>query len=196
MIKSKRNNPRNTTYRDSSPDDKKSEKSLSVKSGRSNTSQKSLNKTRNINNKNIVSNYGQFSHMNTSNSKKLSNKKKTSVFDSDTESSRLRRMANSRSSPYRQSAAVNTNKSKRPANQRSRSKSRDIGNSPRSSAPMESQLMTDGYQSGDSSEEDSNYDKIEGYLKDLKERKGARKTVKQSTSTHTQNSGSKIQRRL
>ena len=127
MMNSKRAQPRHNVLKDSSPEDKKSERALSIRSGRSNTSQKSLGKTRNINSRktyNVFPNHSQLSNLNNSNSKKKLSNKKSSIYDSDTESSRLRRMANNRSSPYRQSAAVNTNRSKRPNNQRSRSKSR------------------------------------------------------------------------
>ena len=55
-------------------------------------------------------------------------------------------------------------------------------------------MMTDGFQSDSS--EDSDYDKIDCYLKDLKQRKGgARNTLKQKSS-NVQNSGSKIQKRM
>ena len=108
--------PKMTNYRDSSPDDKKSERSLSVKSGRSNNSQRSNNKGQNINRKthNVFSNYGQNSHLNKSNSKKIVSNKKSSIYDSDTESSRMRRMANSRSSPYRQPITTNNKVKKAP----------------------------------------------------------------------------------
>ena len=139
MISNKKTVHRNAanTFRDSSPDDKRSEKSLSVRSGRSNASQKSLSKTRNINRKTYGA-LGQNSFLNNSNSrlnssnprlnnsntKKPLSRKRSSVMDSDTESSRLRRMANGRSSPYRQPVQISNNKSKRPNNERSRSKSR------------------------------------------------------------------------
>lgn len=133
MMSNKKVKPRNTVqnYRDSSPEDKRSEKSFSVKSGKSNNSQKSLSKTRNLNRKNFNT-FGQPLHFNNSNSKRLQSGRKSSVMDSDTESSRMRRMANNRSSPYRQSAAV-SNKNKNPVNinnkkvttnQRSRSRSK------------------------------------------------------------------------
>ena len=117
MMSRKKIQPKMTNYRDSSPDDKKSERSLSVKSGRSNNSQRSNNKGQNITRKthNVFSNYGQSSHLNKSNSKKIVSNKKSSIYDSDTESSRMRRMANSRSSPYRQPITTN-NKVKKAQN--------------------------------------------------------------------------------
>ena len=183
-----------TSYRDSSPDDKKSEKSLSVKSGRSNNSQRSNNKSKNVTrkNQNVFSTYGQYSHLNKSNSKKIISNKKSSIYDSDTESSRMRRIANSRSSPYRQPIILN-NKTKKVNNERSRSRSRDNERlvTPKASVTMESQMMTDGYPSGSSEDED--YDKIQGYLNSLKERKGNNFKSKKNSN---QNSGSKIQKRL
>lgn len=91
MINNKRTIHRNVvnTFRDSFADDRRSEKSISVKSGRSNISQKSLNKTRNINKKTYNA-LGQNSFLNNSNSrinsnsKKQPSRKKTSVYDSDT----------------------------------------------------------------------------------------------------------------
>ena len=133
------------------------------------------------------------SNLNKSNSKRNLSNRKSSVMDSDTESSRMRRMANSRSSPYRQSTTVNNVKNKKPNNQRSRSKSKERMSSPKPSLTIESQMMTDGFQSDSS--EDSDYDKIDTYLKDLKQRKGARNTVRQK-QPNSQNSGSKIQKRL
>ena len=82
----KKTQPRHT-YHNNSPDDRKSEKALSIKSGRSNTSQKSLSKTRNMNNRktyNALSNHSQLSNLNTSNSKRKMSNKKSSVYDSDT----------------------------------------------------------------------------------------------------------------
>ena len=93
-----------------------------MKSGRSNSSQKRLTKTRNINRKTY--NYAQQpSNIKNSNSKRPSDKKQSSIYDSDTESSRMRRMANGRSSPYRQTAPSNKKVSK-VVNQRNRSKSK------------------------------------------------------------------------
>ena len=91
MISKKKVNPRASAkvYHDSSPDDRRSEKALSVKSGRSNTSQKSLSKTRNINratHNTMRGQYGQnsqYSNLNNSNSKRITYKK-SSVYDSDT----------------------------------------------------------------------------------------------------------------
>lgn len=136
MMASKRSNQKKSVsnLRESSPEDKKSEKSLSVKSGRSNTSQKSLSKTRNINRKtyNVFGN--QNSNIHNSNSKKQLSNRKSSIYDSDTESSRLRKMANGRSSPYRQTTNANNKKNQpKPANQRSRSKSKDRVASPKPS---------------------------------------------------------------
>lgn len=88
MINKKKTVHKNPTYyRESSPDDRKSEKSLSVRSGRSNTSQKSLNKTRNVNRKSYNT-IGQNSFINNNSklknySKKVTPRKK-SVVDSDT----------------------------------------------------------------------------------------------------------------
>ena len=120
MISNKRTvtNTRNSRsrLRDNSPDSKRSEKSLSVKSGRSNTSQKSLTNTRNINKK-TYNTFGKVqSNINTSNSKKQPSKRKSSIYDSDTESSRMRKMATGRSSPYRQTTNVNKKNPQRPTN--------------------------------------------------------------------------------
>ena len=136
MMVSKRSNQRKSisNLRESSPEDKKSEKSISVKSGRSNNSQKSLTKTRNINRKtyNVFGN--QNSNINNSNSKKQLSNRKSSIYDSDTESSRLRKMANGRSSPYRQNNNANSKKNQpKPSNPRSRSKSKERVASPKPS---------------------------------------------------------------
>lgn len=136
MMVSKRSNQRKSisNLRESSPEDKKSEKSISVKSGRSNNSQKSLTKTRNINRKtyNVFGN--QNSNINNSNSKKQLSNRKSSIYDSDTESSRLRKMANGRSSPYRQTNNANSKKNQpKPSNPRSRSKSKERVASPKPS---------------------------------------------------------------
>jgi hypothetical protein len=73
-----------SNLKENSPDDKRSEKSLSVKSGRSNTSQKSLSKTRNINRK-TYNTFGQVqSNINTSNSKRQPSNRRSSIYDSDT----------------------------------------------------------------------------------------------------------------
>lgn len=121
MISNKRtvvNNIKNSKsqVKENSPDDKRSEKSLSVKSGRSNTSQKSLGKTRNINRK-TYNTFGQVqSNLNTSNSKKQPSKRKSSLYDSDTESSRMRKMATGRNSPYRQTNNASKKNTQRPTN--------------------------------------------------------------------------------
>lgn len=119
-----------SNLRDNSSSDKNSERSLSVKSGRSNTSQKSLTKTRNIINRKNYGTYGQQqSHLTSSNSKKQLSNKKPSIYDSDTESSRMRRMANGngRNSPYRQTTNPPNKKNQNLINalNRSRSKSKD-----------------------------------------------------------------------
>lgn len=54
-------------------------------------------------------------------------------------------------------------------------------------------MMTEGYQSDSS--EDEELDRIEGYLKDLKQRKGAKNTAA-TTKPNTSNAGTKIQKRL
>lgn len=116
-----------SNLRDNSSSDKNSERSLSVKSGRSNTSQKSLTKTKNLNRK-VYGTYGQQqSHLTSSNSRKQLSNKKPSIYDSDTESSRMRRMANGRNSPYRQTNNPANKKNQKLINEinRSRSKSKD-----------------------------------------------------------------------
>lgn len=75
---------------------------MSIKSGKSGKSNKSGNSKKNFNlNKN--------SKNSTINYKKYSNKK-SSVYDSDTESSRMRRLNNGRNSPFRQGASNVVNK--------------------------------------------------------------------------------------
>jgi hypothetical protein len=78
---------------------------LSVKSGRSNKSGKS-----NTSKKNISSIIKGMQTSNNVSYKKYS-AKKISVYDSDTESSRMRRLNNGRSSPFRQ-GTVNANPKK------------------------------------------------------------------------------------
>ncbi len=53
-------------------------------------------------------------------------------------------------------------------------------------------MMTEGYQSDSS--DDGELDRIEGYLKDLKQRKGTRNAP--ASKPVAQNTGSKIQKRL
>jgi hypothetical protein len=99
-------------------------------------------------------------------------------------------------SPYRQTANAGS-KDPKPSNnnQRGRSKSRDIGHSPRPSAGTDSQLMTEpeGFQSDSS--QDEQLDRIDSYLKNLKEKKGSRNSGKQKEKGG-QASGTKIQKRL
>ncbi len=100
-----------------SPQSKSEDKEMSIKSGKSNksgNSKKNLNPF-NKNSKNSNINY-----------KKYSNKK-SSVYDSDTESSRMRRLNNGRNSPFRQGASnvVNKKKNTKMNHERSRSKSKD-----------------------------------------------------------------------
>jgi hypothetical protein len=54
-------------------------------------------------------------------------------------------------------------------------------------------MMTEGYPSDSS--EDEELDRIEGYLKDLKQRKGAKNTAASTKPTNT-SAGTKIQKRL
>ena len=109
-------------YRSSSPESERSERSLSVRSGRSRTSVKSG--TRNNSQLYSKKNYGT-----TSNLKKSQNKsnRRPSVYDSDTESSKMRRMTNGRSSPYRQGSStvtVSNRKTFKPATPKDRSGSK------------------------------------------------------------------------
>ena len=156
MMASKKVSHKKPAYQvDSSPDDRKSEKALSIKSGRSNTSQKSNSKLRNNNalGRKTYNNLGQYSNisnlnnsrskLNTSKSKRQPvSGRKSSIYDSDTESSRMRKLNNGRSSPFRQTSNRNTKPTQRPTNQRSRSKSRERVASPPVSYPSESQVMT------------------------------------------------------
>lgn len=73
---------------------------MSIKSGRSQKSGKSNNSKKNYSN---LQSTNKFTNAN-QNYKKYSNKK-SSVYDSDTESSRMRRLNNGRSSPYRQGSS-------------------------------------------------------------------------------------------
>lgn len=84
----------------------RSEKDLSVKSGRSNKSGKSNTSKKNISS--IIK--GMQSTNNNNISYKKYSSKKISVYDSDTESSRMRRLNNARSSPFRQGTANPNNK--------------------------------------------------------------------------------------
>lgn len=85
MITNKKVNQKHySNLRDNSSSDKNSERSLSVKSGRSNNSQKSLGKTRNINRKTYNTYLQQQSHLTSSNSKKQLSSKKQTIYDSDT----------------------------------------------------------------------------------------------------------------
>lgn len=133
MMATKRNSSykNNSKLRESSPDDRKSERSVSVKSGRSNTSQKNQSKGKVVNRK-TYNVFGQNpSHLAHSNSKKQLSNRKSSIYDSDTESSRMRKMANGRSSPYRQTAPINNKQNAKPTTQRSRNKSKERIASPR-----------------------------------------------------------------
>ena len=88
------------------------------------------------------------------NNKKLSNKK-SSVYDSDTESSRLRKMNTGRS-PFRQSTSTvsHNKKTSKPINDKSRSKSKEQMTSPQVHNVTSSQMYTEEeyYQSDDSEE--------------------------------------------
>ena len=88
------------------------------------------------------------------NNKKLSNKK-SSVYDSDTESSRLRKMNTGRS-PFRQSTSTvsRNKKTSKPINDKSRSKSKEQMTSPQVHNVTSSQMYTEEeyYQSDDSEE--------------------------------------------
>jgi hypothetical protein len=83
-----------------------------------------LTKTRNINRKTYGAYGQQQSHLTSSNSKKQLSNKKPSIYDSDTESSRMRRIANGRSSPYRQMANPANKKNQKLIDQLNRSRSK------------------------------------------------------------------------
>lgn len=96
---------------------------MSIKSGksnRSNKSGKSLTKGKTTQpNKQIYGTHNNY------NLKRVSNHQKSSVYDSDTQSSRMRKMNNGRASPYRQGITTNNSQKKTPRkNDRSRSKSK------------------------------------------------------------------------
>ena len=92
----------------------------------------------------------QNSHLTSSNSKKQLSNKKPSIYDSDTQSFRMRRMANGRNSPYRQTANPANKKNQKLVNQinksRSKSKEKQKGATPKQSV-VYSQIMTEDYQS-------------------------------------------------
>lgn len=120
---------------------------MSVKSGRSNKSGKSNTSKKNITS--LIKNSKINSNTNL-NYKKYSNKK-SSVYDSDTESSRMRRMNNARNSPFRQGTTnPNQNKKSIKHQERSRSKSREKVTSPKASKIVESQMYSEAFQSDDS----------------------------------------------
>ena len=106
---------------------------------------------------------------------KLLPKKRTSVMDSDTESSRLRKMSNNRASPFRQASNINNAAKKTPKKQlikyedrqnRSRSKSRQKREQP---SMVTSNMMTDNY--SDSSDDE----RMDNFLNQLKQRNHTRK---------------------
>lgn len=103
--------------RNLSPDSRNGDKE-SVKSGKSNQSNKSNKSNKSIGKGKTTQNVSHISkktyvmsniNQNPNSKRQLSNRK-SSLYDSDTESSRMRKMNNGRSSPFRQSTATNNQK--------------------------------------------------------------------------------------
>ena len=173
-------------YRSSSPESEKSERSLSVRSGRSRTSLKSGQK----NNSQLVNKktYGANSSLKKSLTK---SNKRPSVYDSDTESSKIRRMNNGRSSPYRQGTSTvtaNARKTVKAGMSRERSgskgKERKTVQSPRHlRSEVESQMLTEGYHSSSDDEHSEQANKYEKYMSAMREKKQER------TSRHGKGGG-------